>query len=413
MYIKEKMKQLGFEKPSPIQQGVFDQFSSRNHLVGLAPTGTGKTHAYLLPILEKLNTNQKEVQAVFVVPTNELVYQLERMLKVCDASFIVRAYVGGSDKKRESEWLMKHQPHVVIATPERLLDFVVERNILKIHTAKYLVLDEADMMFDEAFLSMIDPWLSALKDAKFMLFSASITPSMEPFIQKYFGHYDLIDTTKNHQLSIGYPLIQIQYRNRLDALIEIMRSLNPYLCFVFVSKKDDQQLVYDRVIEEGFNAVNLNAGIGVKKRAKIIEDILAMRYVYVITSDLSARGLDFKISHVIHYDLPYHLEFFKHRSGRTGRMYDDGLAITLMSPSDQSKIDRLRRQGIPFVIHQLGPNGLVPIAIKKKERSQDELDVIKKIKKPTRVKPNYKKKYKQEVDKAMKSARRKRYANPR
>ena len=412
-YIKEKLIQLGYDTITPIQKGVFEAIDHHKHLIGLAPTGTGKTHAYLLPILGRLNPDEKSVQAVIIIPTNELVTQVEKMLIDVDNRFIVKTYYGGTNHMREEEWLTRNQPQIVITTPKNLLSYVTEKRVLKIHTAKYVVFDEADMMFDYDFLSQIDPLLPALEKAKLMLFSATIEKSMEPFIQKYFGSSDFIDTTKEHDLDIEYALINIKHKAREEVLLETLKHINPFLCFIFVSKKENQQAVYDLLLEHHYEVVNLNASISVKRRTKIIEDIHQLKYQYVVTSDLAARGLDFKISHVINYDLPHFLEFFKHRCGRTGRMNDSGLVITYMSVDDHRKIEKLRHLGFPFVNYQLTKDELKKVVLKKKELSEEERQAIRKIKKPKKVTPNYKKKNKQKIKKAKQEIRRKAYAKDR
>ena len=413
MYIKEKLKQLGFDKTTPIQEGVFKSIDRNRHLVGLAPTGTGKTHAYLLPILERLDKNLKEVQAVILVPTNELVLQIEKMLNDVEDQVIYKAYIGSADKQREVEWLKKYQPQLVITTPKRLYEYVVDLNVLKVQNAKFLVLDEADMMFDYDFLSIIDPLLPTMSKAKYMLFSATIMPNMETFIRKYFGVYDLINTNKDHQLKIEYRLLNIKYQDRLESLKMLIKHLNPYVCMIFVSKKENQQLVYDELQGLGLNIVNLNSSLGVKKRSKIIDDIMNLKYQYVVTSDLAARGLDFKVSEVIHYDLPYMLEFYMHRSGRTGRMNDSGIVYTMMTVDDHRKIQKLRDRGISFVNYQLTEEGLKKKLVKRNVDIDAEKEIIKSIKKPTKVSPNYKKKNKLKIKKAKQQLRREQFAKNR
>ena len=221
------------KKITPIQEGVFKAFPSPKHLVGLAPTGTGKTHAYLLPILSMMDVELFEVQALIIVPTNELVSQVERMLLDVTDAFSVKTYYGGTNKMREQEWLLRHQPQIVIATPKQILEYVFESKLLKIHKTKYVVFDEADMMFDEAFLTMIDQMLKALEKAKYLLFSATLNSSMQPFIKNYFGSYDLVDTSSRHDLKITYKLINIKHQPRLDALLELTNHINPYLAFIF------------------------------------------------------------------------------------------------------------------------------------------------------------------------------------
>ncbi|MDX9692509.1 MAG: DEAD/DEAH box helicase, partial [Acholeplasmataceae bacterium] len=283
----------------------------------------------------------------------------------------------------------------------------------KIQTAKYFVMDEADMMFDYDFLSLVDPILSSMPKAKFMLFSATIETAMEPFIKQYFGNCDFLDTTKKHELDIEYRLINIKYQDRLLALKQLIKEINPYLCFIFVSKKETQEMVYEELSAIGLSVININSSIGVKKRGKIIEDINNLKYQYVVTSDLAARGLDFKISHVIHYDLPHMLEFFQHRSGRTGRMHDSGIVITFMSVNDHRKIDKLKQKGIPFVNYQMTKEGLVKVVPKKSAFAEQDIEAIKKIKKPTKVSPNYKKKNKAKIKKAKQEVRREAYAKNR
>lgn len=409
MYTKEKLLKLGFKTTTPIQDGVFKAINNKKHLVGLAPTGTGKTHAYLLPILANINFLDQKVQAVICVPTNELVIQVDKMLAQVEDKVRVKAYYGGSDKKRETEWLKKQQPQIVITTPKRLHEYVIDLNLLKIQTAKYFVLDEADMMFDFDFLSLIDTLLPAMPKAKYMLFSATIMKEMQTFIKEYFGIYELINTNKKHTLDIEYQLINIKYQNRLDALNNVLKHLNPYLCFIFVSKKENQEIIYQELIDKNFSVVNINSTFGVKQRKKIIEDINNLKYQYVVTSDLAARGLDFKISHIIHFDLPHHLEFYMHRSGRTARMYDSGIVITFMSVNDHHVIDRLKKQGIPFVNYMITNEGIIKQKSKKNKFSEEEKAAIAKIKKPKKVVPNYKKKNKAKIKKAKQEIRSKLY----
>ncbi len=406
MYIKEKLKQLGFDKTTPIQDGVFSVFQKQKHIVGLAPTGTGKTHAYLLPILENIDVSLKQVQAIIVVPTNELVTQVYQMLVEVDNRFIVKGYDASDDKKRDILWLKKQQPQIVITTPNRLKYIVVDSQALVIKHTKYLVLDEADMMFDEEFMGWIDEFLPILKDAKYLLFSATITKQMEPFIRAYFGQYELVDTSKSHQLDIEFKLINIKYQNRLESLKKVIKFINPYVCLIFVSKKENQDLVYESLHELELNVINFKSSLGIKRRKQIIEDIKQAKYQYVVTSDLAARGLDFKVSHVIHYDLPHYLEFFMHRSGRTGRMHDSGQVITFLSVDDHRKIEKLKKI-VDFKEFLLTPEGILEKSYKKRQLSDAEVQAIKSIKKPKKVKPNYKKKNKLNVTKAKKQARRK------
>lgn len=413
MTIKEMLTQLGYNQTTPIQDGVFKAFKHDKHLVGLAPTGTGKTHAYLLPILEHINHDKNQIQAVITVPTNELVHQVANMLKAADPSVIYKAYYAGTDKQKELEWLSKYQPQIVIATPQRLIEYSVVQYALNLKTVKYFVMDEADMMFDESFLGQIDYLLPHLEQSKLMLFSATITQQMTPFIKAYFGQHDFINTTHSHTLDIEYQLINIKHRNRIEALLNVLKHINPYLALIFVSKNENQEQVFHAIHEAGYSVAQYSAKLGAKRRKQLMEDIHQLKYQYVVTSDVAARGVDFDASHVIHFDLPYHLEFYFHRSGRTGRMRRHGVVITFLDVNDHRKIEKLR-QKVDFVDYTLNGNQLVKKKVTTKTLSDLEKQAIKKIKKPKKVKPNYKKKNKKAVKKAIKETRRKeRYAKNR
>src|SRR5690606_19560458 len=215
---------------------------------------------------------------------------------------------------------------------------------------------------------------------------------------------------KDTILNITYPLIQTN-GNRLVTLARVLDVINPYLGIIFVSKNEDINQVFNYVLDRGFKTVAFSSEIGVKQRKKILEDIHDLKYQYVVSSDLLSRGIDFKASHIIHYDLPYKLEFFKHRSGRTGRMGDEGMVITLVDEQDQRKIDKLRGQGVPFEQAQLTKDEIK--IIQKKERKYDKqiANAIKKVPKPKKVAPNYKKKHEKEVRQAIQKVKKARYRN--
>src|SRR5690554_4391921 len=307
--------------------------------------------------------------------------QVQKMLEETDDTVIFKAYYGAQDMQREAQRLQNSQPNIVITTPSKLIDLVIHKNALNIKHLTYFILDEADMMFDEDFMSLIDPVLANQDIDKFLLFSASITKVMEPFIAKYFGQHIFIDTTKESKLNIDHYLLNVR-DNRLESLMDIIQRINPYLSIIFVSKNEDIQTVYDYLFERNVNVVSFQSSLGVKQRRRILEDIHKLKYQYVVSSDLLARGVDFKASHIIHFDLPYKLEFFLHRSGRTGRMGDTGEVYTLYDEMDQKKIDKLRNRGIDFIPITLTPDGFKKPKKKSKTYDKKIANAIKKIAKP-------------------------------
>ncbi|MFP4177995.1 MAG: DEAD/DEAH box helicase [Acholeplasmataceae bacterium] len=411
--MKERLADLGFREPTPIQTEIFRAFRTERHIVGIAPTGTGKTYAYLLPILEQIDRGLEAVQAIICVPTNELVEQVLGMLKAVEPDVSVRAYYGGFDQQREIARLKKRQPLIVIATPERLKELAVTKAALNLKHVKNVVLDEADMMFDRTFLGWIDEFDRTIKNARYLLFSASLSETMEPFIRSYFGSYLKVDTRKEHELRISYPLIDIRGTNRLEAIEGVVRAINPYLCFVFVSKKKDMPDVYERIQSLGEPAVMLSSDLSVRMRKQLIGRIRKLEFRYVVTSDLASRGIDLSVSHIINYDLPLKPEFFFHRSGRTGRMGQSGTVITLQAVEDQKRIESLRRKGVPFQRSRIVDSTIVPIKKRKDGFSDAQRQAIKRIAKPKRIKPNYRKKNRAVIEKAIRKARKKTHANHR
>src|SRR5690554_6662529 len=189
MTIKEMMVHLQFHSLTPIQEAVMNHFDQTGHIVGLAPTGTGKTHAYLFPLLANIKRTPNTLEAMIILPTNELVLQVERMLKETDQTVEVRAIYGSLDMEKETHRIKKAAPNILITTPAKLHELFITRFAVQLKDVQYVVLDEADMMFDKDFLSMIDPVFVHLEVDKFLLFSASLTQNMEPFIKKYFGAF--------------------------------------------------------------------------------------------------------------------------------------------------------------------------------------------------------------------------------
>ncbi len=407
MTIKEMLTHLGYQQTTPVQDGVFNAFKSQKHIVAVAKTGTGKTHAYLLPILESIAVGLDHVQAVIVVPTNELVTQVERMLNDADPSVSVKAYSAGQDKKRELLWLSKKQPQIVISTPGRLFELVVKDNALKIMHTRTFVLDEADMMFDHDFMDMIDNLLPAMKEARYILLSATITKAMKPFLKAYFGQHILVDTTALETLLIEHRRINIKTRPRLEVLSDVVDAMNPYVCLLFASRIDDLEAIRDMLLAKGHPTALLSGQVGIRARQAIIEDVRKLKYSYLVTSDLAARGLDLDVSHIIHFDLPRHLEFYVHRCGRTGRMNATGMSILLHHSDEHRKIEKLTKQGVMFTEYTLKSGDMVRVKDPKKTISDQEKLAMKSIRTPKKVKPNYKKKYQAQVDKARKTARRK------
>lgn len=405
--IQEKINALGYKTFTPIQEAVFKAYDKPGNIVGLAPTGTGKTHAYLLPIVNDLDLENPNVQAVICVPTNELVLQVEDMLKKVNIGFTVKAYTSSKDRTRELEALSKKQPQIVISTPGRLEDYAIQEGKLKIHTAKVFVLDEADMMLDMDFMNTLDRVFYAVREAKMMLFSATIPNGLTKWLDTYFGKAQMIDLKDPSVLKITHGLITTRQETRDQDFKRLIKTINPFLCMVFVSKKEHVDHVYQQLLDIGIKAVKISGDTPSRERKAILDDVKQLKYTFIVSSDLGSRGLDIiGVSHVIHYELPYHLEYYIHRSGRTGRANQTGVSIALVTNEDARKIENIAKKGIVFQKFQIEDNTLIPIVKRSKSSlTEDELQAIRKVKKPSKVSPNYKKKNAKLVKKARNTVR--------
>lgn len=401
------IESLNFEEATLVQKRTFEQFNKQKSAVILSPTGTGKTHAYLIPLIEKIDSTRKEVQALIVVPTNELVNQVGEMLKPIQKDVSVKLIRANDDKQRLIKSFLYQQPQIVIGTPGRLLDLIVNENALKTHTTKYLILDEADMLFDFDFMEQLDPIVQNLKSQVFV-FSATMPKNLLSWINHYFGNAELINLNQEIELDIDHYILMAgmdkDYR-----LLQLLEVINPFLCLVFVSKNEHINKVYDLILEKGYNVTKLSSKLSIRERKNIISEVKLLKYQYVVTSDLAARGMDFEgVSHIINYDLPYKIEFYIHRSGRTGRMGAHGEVFTFFEDKDSRRFETLEKRGIEFKKIKISGGQLVPHKKATNKLTEDERQIIKSIKKPTQVKPGYRKKNKEKIKSALRKARRKR-----
>ncbi|MDV3166091.1 MAG: DEAD/DEAH box helicase ['Waltheria sp.' little leaf phytoplasma] len=344
-YIKQKLKQLNFTQITPIQKQMFNNFEKPYHLVCVAPTGTGKTHAYLLPILSKINWQKNTIQAIIITPTNELGWQILNMLKKIEPKIAnIKILYGGINKQKISDQFKKKQPPLLITTLNKLNEYVIINKLLKIHKINFLVLEEADMLFDKDSLSILDTILTKC-NPKILIISASITDKFKPFINKYFGKNLFLNTTQEHKLKLNYYNLETISEQKLKTLIHLTQHINPYISIIFVSNIKEQTKIYEAMIQKNLKVICFSSALNTKKRKQYINDIQKTKYQYIIASDLMARGLDLDIDLVIHYDLPHkNLDFFQHRSGRTGRMGKSGDIIVLSTEKDELLINKIQKK---------------------------------------------------------------------
>ncbi|MGN7178381.1 DEAD/DEAH box helicase [Paenibacillus sp. FSL R5-0490] len=419
-FIIEAVKDFGFFEPTEIQERMIPAVLKGESAIGQSQTGTGKTHSYVLPILQKVDPSRQEVQAIITAPTRELANQIyHEILKVTEhcpegEEITARCYIGGTDKQRTIEKLKK-QPHVVVGTPGRINDLVKEQALF-VHTAEILIVDEADLMLDMGFIEDVDQIAARMQEKLQMLvFSATIPEKLKPFLKKYMENpkYVHVEPKQATAANIEHWLLPSKHRNKVELVYQALTSLNPYLAIVFTNTKKKADEVADGLISKGLKVGRIHGDLNPRERKKMMKQILDLEFQYIVATDLAARGIDIQgISHVINYELPTDLDFYIHRVGRTARAGFSGIAVTVYEISDEDALNRLEKMGIEFRHKDLQKGEWTDLdnRNKRKTRQKQTDDIDKKaaslVKKPKKVKPGYKKKMKWEMDKIKKRERR-------
>lgn len=415
-FVREAIQKLGFEEPTPIQKEMIPLIMKNTSAIGQAHTGTGKSHSFLIPLVEKIDTGQDELQTVITAPTRELATQLfEELKKLTEGTDIKTGIlIGGTDKKRSAERL-RTVPHIIVGTPGRIRD-MAESGALPIHTATNLVIDEADLAFDMGFIEDIDQFAARMPEQLSMyVFSATIPEKLKPFLAKYMNAPVHVQMNDKKPLTEGmhYSLVPVRSMDRRKKLLHVMDAIQPYLAIIFTNTKQHADELADYLAEHGFKPGRIHGDLTSRERTRMMKKVRDLDYQYIVATDLAARGIDIPgVSHVINYELPEDLEFYIHRVGRTARAGLGGTAITLYAPSDEDQINRIEKLGIPFVHEDVKNGEWIEVkerqARKKRVKETDEIDrqAVARVRKPDKVKPGYKKKMAKEVDQIKKRQRR-------
>jgi ATP-dependent RNA helicase CshB len=411
-FIIEALKELQFYKPTEIQERLIPTILRGESAIGQSQTGTGKTHAYLLPIIQNIDPNVQEVQAVITAPTRELANQIYhevlKITKFCpdDHRISARCFIGGTDKLRAIEKL-KSQPHIVIGTPGRINDLIHEQALF-VHTAKTIVVDEADLMLDMGFIEDVDRIAARMpEDLQILVFSATIPEKLKPFLRKYMENPRYVHVAPQHVAApkIEHVLIPIRGREKLELLYDILVQYNPYLAIVFTNTRKMADEVADALIEKGLKVGRIHGDLTPRERKKMMKQINDLEFQFVVATDLAARGIDIQgVSHVINYELPGDLDFYVHRAGRTARAGYSGIAATIYDRSDEHALVKLEKMGIEFKHMDIQNGEWIELEDrnrrKKRQKQPDEIEnmALKMVKKPKKVKPGYKKKLQKQIE---------------
>jgi len=374
------LKRKGFEEPTPIQVKTIPAILlGKKDIVGQAQTGTGKTAAFGLPMLELLPEKSKTVQAIVLTPTRELAIQVAdeiNSLKGEKRLSIIPVYGGQSIELQLRS--LKKGVDIVVGTPGRVLDHL-RRRTLRLDAISYLVLDEADEMLNMGFLDDVKEIMEHTgPEKRTMLFSATMPSEIMQIAQKYMGEYELIKVTKG-QLTVSQTAqiyFEVSEADKFEALCRIIDMEEVFYGLVFCRTKIDVDKVANHMIERGYDADAMHGDMSQAQREKIMNKFKKRQLNVLIATDVAARGIDVQdLTHVINYALPQDPESYVHRIGRTGRAGKEGIAVTFITPAEYRKLQFIQSKAKADIRRAKLPK-IKDVIEKKKLRIKSELEEI-------------------------------------
>ena len=341
----EAIAQKGYETPSPIQAGVIPLLlNGDKDIVGQAATGTGKTAAFGLPLLDRLDSEKKYTQSIIMTPTRELAIQIENELKsfALKKKFTMALLYGGQSYNTEIAAL-RRKPQIIIWTPWRIKDHLAKKR-LDISKIDYFVLDEADEMLNVGFKEEIDEILQTTpEDKKVLLFSATMPKEILNIAKKYMGDYDLVSVKAKEltNINITQKYYSVDNHNKFEALCRVLEIEKPenFYAIIFCQRKVDVDEVNSNLIAKGYKSVAIHGDVDQKQRERTLNKFKKWDVKILVATDVAARWIDVPdLSHVVNYSLPDNPETYTHRIGRTWRAGKDGIAISFVSRADKRKL---------------------------------------------------------------------------
>jgi ATP-dependent RNA helicase DeaD len=335
--LTEFLTELGINEPTPIQEKAIPIVFEGKDLIGQAQTGTGKTFAFLFPILEKINLELPHTQALVVAPTRELAIQITAEAKrIVSEEFGVLAVYGGQDVEQQARKL-KGGAHLIIATPGRLLDHL-RRGTINLDKIDVLVLDEADQMLHIGFLHEVEEIINQTPVSRqTLLFSATMPEQIQSLAKRYMKKPEIIRVkAKRITLDeIEQLVIETTDRGKFNALLKQIKEAEPFLAIIFCRTKRRANKLNEQLKGKGLLSEELHGDLTQGKREKVMKLFREAKIQYLVATDVAARGIDVEgVTHVYNYDIPLDTESYVHRIGRTGRAGETGIAITFISPKD-------------------------------------------------------------------------------
>ncbi len=346
--VLKALSDVGYETPSAIQAATIPTLLAGRDVVGLAQTGTGKTAAFALPILDRLDVSQKTPQALVLAPTRELALQVceafEKYASHVRGVHVLPVYGGQGYGVQLSA--LRRGVHIIVGTPGRIMDHL-DKGTLDLSELKYLVLDEADEMLKMGFAEDVETILADTPDTKQVaLFSATMPAAIRRMSQQYLHDPEeiTVKTKTTTSSTIAQRYLMVSYPQKIDALTRILEVENFEGMIVFARTKSATEEVAEKLRARGYSAAAINGDIAQVQRERTVNQLKSGKLDILVATDVAARGLDVeRISHVVNFDIPTDTESYVHRIGRTGRAGRSGDAISFVTPRERGLVNAIER----------------------------------------------------------------------
>ncbi|AIZ59398.1 RNA helicase [Bacillus sp. WP8] len=345
-FIQENFQAAGFEKPTAIQEKTAEWITKKRDVIAESPTGTGKTLAYVLPLLNKIDVNIKHPQVLILAPSRELVMQIFDVVQEFKQGSDIKAVslIGGANIKKQQEKLKKH-PNVVVATPGRVQELIKIKK-LKMHEVKTIVLDEADQLLVPEHMKTIQAIIkSTLKERQILCFSATLKEETVQLIKEMTSEPEVLKIARSEEEAqkVGHYYLLCDQRDKVKLLQKLSR-LEDMQALVFVRDITNLSIYAEKLAYHHVDLGVLHSEAKKAERAVILKSFEQREFPLLLATDIAARGIDIDdLPYVIHADMPNE-EGYIHRSGRTGRAGKEGAVISLVTPQEQSMLKKMAKK---------------------------------------------------------------------
>lgn len=369
-HLVNELSEMGISVPTEVQKDVIPAVLKNKNLIVQSPTGTGKTLAYLLPLLEKINLETKELEVLVLVPSRELSFQVTRVIKALAGELQVASLIGGVNVDRQLEAL-KEKPKIIVGTPGRVLELFNKRKING-QVIKTIVVDEIDKMLSSGFMGdVLAVFQKTLKSRQVLFFSATIPQEILNKAPEMMEQPQIIsiNSAGSTPATIKHLYFMCDKARKIITLQRLLKILQPQRVMVFITRNEGVMSLAGQLKEKGYNVEGLHSDLSQIRRKNMINAFREGKVSLLVTTDLLARGLDVEgIDYIFNFDLPVDAKHYLHRAGRTGRAGKTGTAITLASETQRFILHRIARE-LAITIEEMGLDGerVFPVKYRRKK----------------------------------------------